>query len=282
MTVWVIADSKAATAELIAGAATLGDKVVHVQCDTQVSRVVTAQSIAEKVKTGAPDLVLIESTRDGRLVAGLIAAAMGISPLVDASSISIADGKVTIKRMVYGGAAFKTESAKLGTAVVVCNAGLFEAGTTAVAEELKISAEPAAGIRFKDKKAKDSSTVNLAAAKRVVCVGRGIGSEANLALAKGFATAIGAELGCSRPVAEESKLLPKEQYVGISGAMIKPELYVGAGISGQVQHMVGVGQALTIVAINKDKNAPIFKQCDYGIVGDLEKVLPALAAKLGK
>ena len=88
-----------------------------------------------------------------------------------------------------------------------------------------------------------------------------------------------AEVGCSRPVAEGMNWLPKERYIGVSGAMLKPDLYLALGISGQVQHMVGVNQAKAIVAINKDKAAPIFSQADYGIVGDLYKVLPSLIEK---
>ncbi len=77
-------------------------------------------------------------------------------------------------------------------------------------------------------------------------------------------------------MAEEEKWMPKEAYIGVSGVMIKPELYIACGISGQVQHMTGVSQARTIVAVNKDSGAPIFEKCDYGIVGDLNTVLKAL------
>jgi electron transfer flavoprotein alpha subunit len=81
-------------------------------------------------------------------------------------------------------------------------------------------------------------------------------------------------------VAEEEKWMPKEAYIGVSGVMIKPELYIACGISGQVQHMTGVNQARIIIAVNKDSSAPIFEKCDYGIVGDLNTVLPALIQKL--
>ena len=124
--------------------------------------------------------------------------------------------------------------------------------------------------------------MNLAAAKVVVGVGRGLEREENLSLARDLAAAIGGEVGCSRPVAEGEKWMPRETYIGVSGVMIKPELYIACGISGQVQHMAGVNQSRVIVAINKDKSAPIFKQCDYGIVGDLSVVLPALTKKFGQ
>ncbi len=94
-------------------------------------------------------------------------------------------------------------------------------------------------------------------------------------------TFLGAELACSRPIAEGVKWLPTERYVGVSGATIKPDLYLAVGISGQIQHMVGVSGAKTIVAINKDKNAPIFGQADLGVIGDLYQVVPALIDALG-
>ena len=82
-----------------------------------------------------------------------------------------------------------------------------------------------------------------------------------------FAAAIGAELGCSRPIAEEVKWLPKEQFVGISGVSLKSDLYIAAGISGQVQHLVGINNCKTVIAINKNADSPIFKACDYGSRG---------------
>lgn len=124
--------------------------------------------------------------------------------------------------------------------------------------------------------------MELDKARLVVSVGRGIGSQENIAIAKTLADAIGAEIACSRPVAENEKWMEHERYVGISNLMLKPELYLAVGISGQIQHMVGANGAQTIVAINKDKNAPIFQFADYGIVGDLFKILPALTQQLAK
>ena len=95
-----------------------------------------------------------------------------------------------------------------------------------------------------------------------------------------FAEKIGAEIGCTRPVAEEEKLLPRERYIGVSGVSVRPRLYIAAGISGQIQHMVGVSDSETIIAINKDKQAPIFKNCDFGVVGDAVEVIAALTARL--
>jgi electron transfer flavoprotein alpha subunit len=114
----------------------------------------------------------------------------------------------------------------------------------------------------------------------VVGVGRGFAAEADLDLARTLAVKLGAELACSRPIAEGVDWMPAERYLGVSGATIKPDLYLAVGISGQVQHLVGVNGAKVIVAVNKDKNAPIFASADFGVVGDLYQVLPELAKNL--
>lgn len=141
---------------------------------------------------------------------------------------------------------------------------------------------PAVAITRTATQARQSNSVDLDKARLVVSVGRGIGSKENIALAEQLCKAIGAELACSRPVAENEKWMEHERYVGISNLMLKPELYLAVGISGQIQHMVGANASQTIFAINKDKNAPIFQYADYGIVGDAVKILPALTAALAR
>ncbi|UHR03574.1 acyl-CoA dehydrogenase family protein [Peptoniphilus sp. GNH] len=118
-------------------------------------------------------------------------------------------------------------------------------------------------------------------AERVVSVGKGIGSAENLEKAKVLAHAAGAALGSSRPVAENMKLLPLERYVGMSGQKFRGNLYIALGISGASQHLKGIKDASTIVAINKNAGAPIFKNADYGIVGDMNEIMPLLAKALG-
>jgi len=239
-----------------------------------------APTIINLVKSEQPSLVLVEASRRGRLLAGMIAAALGTSVLADAAEIYV-DGGVVTKRMVYGGAAFSTERCTAATAVVTLSPGVFEATDTGKAAnlvEVPFTA-PARPVKCLERRTKAGESVNLRAAKRIVAVGRGFSAPEELQLAEQLAAAIGAEVGCTRPIAEEEKWMDKARYIGVSGLMLKPDLYVGIGISGQVQHMVGVSPARTIVAINSDKNAMIFKQCDYGIVGDLKTVLPALTAK---
>ncbi|MGI6212737.1 MAG: acyl-CoA dehydrogenase family protein, partial [Anaerovoracaceae bacterium] len=117
-------------------------------------------------------------------------------------------------------------------------------------------------------------------AERVVSAGKGIGSKKNMVLVEDLARAAGAALGSSRPVAETLQYVPIDRYVGMSGQKFRGNLYIACGISGAVQHLKGITEASTIVAINKNANAPIFKNCDYGIVGDVNEILPLLAKAL--
>ena len=105
-------------------------------------------------------------------------------------------------------------------------------------------------------------------------------SQEKLAAAESLAAKLGAEMGCTRPIAEEQHWMSRSRYIGVSGATVKPELYVALGISGQVQHMVGASSSKIIVAINKDAKAPIFQDCDLGLVADMNKVLPKLTELL--
>jgi electron transfer flavoprotein alpha subunit len=123
--------------------------------------------------------------------------------------------------------------------------------------------------------------VDLTAAERIVSVGRGIGEKEKIAVVEALARAMGAELAASRPICDAG-WLPMERQVGSSGQTVAPKLYVAVGISGAIQHLVGMKGAKTIVAMNRDANAPIFEIADYGIVGDLFEVVPALIEELKK
>ena len=123
--------------------------------------------------------------------------------------------------------------------------------------------------------------VDLSQAERIVAVGRGIKSQENIPIAEKLAKALGAELAASRPICDNG-WLPMERQIGSSGQTVAPKLYVALGISGAIQHLVGMKGARTIVAINKDADAPIFEVADYGIVGDLFEVAPAIVSELEK
>jgi electron transfer flavoprotein alpha subunit len=123
--------------------------------------------------------------------------------------------------------------------------------------------------------------VDLSQAERIVSVGRGIKSQDNIAIAEKLAKAMGAEIAASRPICDNG-WLPMDRQIGSSGQTVAPKLYLALGISGAIQHLVGMKGARTIVAVNKDADAPIFEVADYGIVGDLFEIVPALISELEK
>ena len=123
--------------------------------------------------------------------------------------------------------------------------------------------------------------VDLSQAERIVSVGRGIKEQANIAVAEKLAQALGAEIAASRPICDAG-WLPMERQVGSSGQTVAPKLYLALGISGAIQHLVGMKGSSTVVAINKDPDAPIFEIADYGIVGDLFEIVPAIIEAVGK
>jgi len=144
----------------------------------------------------------------------------------------------------------------------------------------ELPAAPPSPVTVVSRTAKVRESVDITEAKIVVCVGRGVEKKEDVELVRELARVLGGEVGCSRPVAEELHWLPEEVYLGISGKKVKPDLYVGVGISGQIQHVTGIRDSKVIFAINKDENAPIFEAADYGIVGDLYKVVPKLIQEL--
>ena len=165
--------------------------------------------------------------------------------------------------------AFRADAAAKGSAA----APIANASVTIDESTLRQKPEPP----FQEAK----QAVDLSQAERIVAVGRGIKSQENLAVAEQLAKAFGAELAASRPICDNG-WLPMERQIGSSGQTVAPKLYVALGISGAIQHLVGMKGSRTIVAINKDADAPIFEVADYGIQGDLFELAPAIIAELQK
>lgn len=228
----------------------------------------------------APGVVLIRSSVRGLALAGALAVATGMPVANSATSLRCADDGIEFEVVRYGGATQQSCSAARLIAVVA--GGQYPpAADTEPASISEIA--PVAGrrgVRLISREAKAEERVDLTAANVVVGVGRGIGSQENVARAGELAAALGGELACSRPIAEGLGWLAKNRYLGVSGAVVQPDVYLALGISGQIQHLIGVQGSRAIVAINKDPKAPIFAHCDLGLVADLETALPAMLEAL--
>lgn len=296
---WIVVADDAAATGLVEAARTLGTEVVAVVAGrrevadalaTAADRVLWlgepgdapveafAPAVAALVAQAAPRAVLGATTPSGRALLGAVGAALQAPVLSGIGTVELSGEQVVVTRSVLGGVS-EHRTAVEGIAVLAVDAGAVVSGTPAAAVE-EVAGEALAGVRVTEVRPRERAGVNLGAARTVVAVGRGLKAREDVAMLAELASAMGGELACSRPLAEGVDWLPKERYIGISGQHIAPELYVAVGISGQLQHMVGVREAGVIVAVNNDKNAPVFSQCDYGVVGDLYQVVPALTAAL--
>ena len=241
-----------------------------------------AKAIAETIKSDASALAIVFNDIRGRLIAGKLGVYLDAPVLTTVNTIEKDGEKLVLRRMVYGGVAQSKETIKSAYGVITMSTGIFEDYDELPATTNIKAIEGTADTRIKllSREEKKEATVNLAVAKRIVDVGRGLAKEEDLEMMRKLAAAIGGEVGCSRPVAENNKWMPKACYMGITGVSVKPELLIAIGVSGQVQHIGGINKSKVIVCINKDKDAPIFKNSDFGLVADMYKVLPMLIEKL--
>jgi electron transfer flavoprotein alpha subunit len=244
-------------------------------------------ALAALIGEEQPDLVCLPHTYQTRDFAPALAARLGRALVTDVTAVKKDGGAVTYVRPVFQGK-LNADVVAEGPAphFVTFQIGAFRADAaargSAAASIRKASVSIEAGaIRQKPeapfKEAKQA--VDLSQAERIVAVGRGIKGQEHLKLAEELAQALGAEIAASRPICDAG-WLPMDRQIGSSGQTVAPKLYVALGISGAIQHLVGMKGSRTIVAINKDAEAPIFEVADYGIAGDLFEVVPALLAAL--
>lgn len=236
------------------------------------------KAVAQFLKQEAAELFLVGASPSGRDIAARVAGYLNCGMVSDVSALSYDNGKLTTERMIYGGAIMQKE-AWSGLTVATIPAGLFEP-IEGVAEISSIAVETDNRVSLLETTSIVKEGADLSLADKVVCIGLGMEKEEDMQMARDLSGALGAELGCSRGIAEERHWLPVERYIGISGAIIKPQLYLAMGISGQVQHTIGIRDAKIVVAVNDNNKAPIFKVCDYGIVGDMYEIIPLLTEAL--
>ena len=273
----------AQTEALAAEAAAKGvGKVVRVEHPLLAQYTADGFSLAlqQLFERESPTHVVFPHTYQVRDYAPALACRMGQVLIGDV--IGIEDGPVFTRQLMQGRLNGSYRHTGSGPCIVSVQAGAFRAVDsdasappaaittfTPTLDAAQIRTKP--GEPFRD----SAQTVDLGSAQRIVSVGRGIKEADNLPIAQELAAALGAELAASRPICD-SGWLPIERQVGSSGQTVAPKLYLAVGISGAIQHLVGMKGSQCIVAINKDPEAPIFEVADYGIVGDLFEVVPAL------
>ena len=245
------------------------------------------EALKQAIEQLKPQYVLLPHTYQTRDFVPKLAARLGRALITDCTGFRKADGGFAFSRPMFQGK-LAAEVTPTGDApyFVTFQIGAVRADAVARGDSpapvkaLSVTIDPAA-IRQKPEAPfqEAKQAVDLSQADRIVAVGRGIKSQDNLELARKLAAAFGAELAASRPICDAG-WLPMERQIGSSGQTVAPKLYVALGISGAIQHLVGMKGSRTIVAINKDADAPIFEVADYGIVGDLFEIVPAMLEAL--
>lgn len=240
-----------------------------------------AEAIANLLRQEGADLFLVGGTVRGRDLAARTAAYAKCGMVSEATKLLCVDGNFVTDRIMYGGTVVVTEVLH-SLSVVTIAAGKGEAVKDDSREGTIIDVDVPVNSRVRviaiDPIKRE--TVDISKAKKIVCVGLGLSKKDDLRIAADLAERLQAEVACSRGVAEERHWLPLERYIGISGATVRPDLYLSMGVSGQIQHIVGMRESKLVVAVNTDERAPIFQAADYGIVGDLYEVIPLLTKAL--
>jgi electron transfer flavoprotein alpha subunit len=235
--------------------------------------------LAGLVESGSPDLILFSFTSDSRDVAGRLAARLGVGLISNALDVEASEAGFRARVPYFGGAKVATYRAGASPAIVLVRPKSFEASTTGgEAEVVEIEAgirEGSRRARIVERRVEAAEQVKLEDAQVVVSGGRGLGGPENFHLVEELASALGGAAGASRAIVDAG-WVPYAMQVGQTGKTVRPGVYIAAGISGAMQHTVGMKAAKVIVAINKDAEAPILKMADLGVVGDALKILPRL------
>jgi electron transfer flavoprotein alpha subunit len=227
-----------------------------------------------------PYAILFGASRLCKEIAPRVATRLRTGYAADCAEVAVAeDTRLVFKRYVYGGNAVATLTLMTNPQIAtISSKALLEPQKRHGARGRIIKIETSTAERASRILAQEEVTASptLEEAEVVVCVGRGFRRREDLSLAEELASVLGGEVGCTRPIAEDLKWYPKERHIGLSGVVVSPGLYITAGVSGAIQHQMGMRDSKMIVAINNNPEAPIFEIADYGVVGDLYHILPAL------
>ncbi len=268
-------------AALLVDQVLVADHVDLAQYDPELWSAAVAQIASE----GEAHTILIGGSRSGREYSPRVAVKLDAPLLEDVVSVTYADGTVSAERYTYLARVTEKVTATAPVVVITPKQGAFAAATpgTQAAEQFDVDlTPPARRVQITGKSIEKTSRISLAEAEIVVAGGRGVGSEEGFrTLVEGLADQLGAAVGATRAIVDAG-WRPYAEQVGQTGKTVQPKAYIAIGISGAVQHLSGMGKSKCIVAINKDADAPIFKVADYGIVGDVNQIVPAMIAAIRK
>ena len=268
--------------EVVTAARRLGGTVDAVVCDA-ANPEGAAAAIADAAKAGYR-AVVFAATATGRDLAPRVAAKLGVGVAADLTDLSVDGASIVATRPVYAGKALQKVRVVAEPAVLSLRPNVFtpDADAAAVSPE-RLAVKPGGRVTVREIKAAPAGTLDVAEAQVIISGGRGLKEPANFKVLEELARAFGgrAAVGASRAVVDAGWRAHADQ-VGQTGKTVSPSLYIAVGISGAIQHLAGMRTSKVIVAINKDKDAPIFKVADYGVVGDLFEIVPKLTEEIRK
>jgi len=244
-----------------------------------------AQALADRAKQGGYRTIVFAASATGKDLAPRVAAKLGVAVAADITDLAVDGGCVVVTRPVYAGKALLQVKVASQPAVLSLRPNVFtpvERPKAGAAETVAVTV-PAGRVAVREIKAAPAGTLDVAEAQVIISGGRGLKEPANFKVLEELARAFGgqAAVGASRAVVDAGWRAHADQ-VGQTGKTVSPSLYIAVGISGAIQHLAGMRTSKVIVAINKDKDAPIFKVADYGVVGDLFEIVPKLTEEIRK